>query len=117
VTGVPVIASDDSRFNLTWGIHKDDVSSISCDGDCDVIIWINTRTSNAFKDSFGPWENIGLYSSRTMFSYFTQLFTTNAQLFYNVVMCLHVHAVVKNIMAYQIRYIEDEMMILHLSFV
>ena len=69
MTGVPVITPDDSRFKLTWWIHKDDVSSISCDGDCDVIIWVNTRSSNAFKDSFEPWEYKGLYSSQIVLSY------------------------------------------------
>jgi len=81
MTGVPVITPDASRFNLTWWIHKDDVSSISCDGDCDVIIWIKTRSFNAFEDSFGSWEYKGLYSSRTVLSNFTRLFTTNAKLF------------------------------------
>ena len=52
VTGVPVITADGSRFEFTWSIHKDDVALISCEGDCDVIVWVNTRSSNIFKDSF-----------------------------------------------------------------
>jgi len=63
VTGVPVITPDDSRFKLTWSIHKDNVSCISCDGDCDVIIFVNTRSPNTFKYSFSSCEYIGLYSS------------------------------------------------------
>jgi len=62
ITSEPSITSDDSRFKLTWLIKKDKVPcNITCDGDCDVIIWVKTRTSNIFKDSFGPCEYIGLY--------------------------------------------------------
>jgi len=80
VTSKPVITAVDSRFKLTLWIHEDDVSSISCDDNCDVIIWVNTRSSNTFQDSFGPCEYIGLYSSQTVFSNFTQLFMTIAKI-------------------------------------
>jgi len=57
LTVLPVITAVDSRFELKWSIHKDDaVTSISCDGDCDVTIWVNTRSVNTFKDSFCPCE-------------------------------------------------------------
>ena len=87
VTGVSNITAVASRFKLTWLIYKDDVSSISCDGDCDVIIWVNTRSSNTFTDSFGSWEYIGMYFSRSVARNFTQLLTLNVIIF-NVVICL-----------------------------
>ena len=82
VTGYSVVThAADNRFELTWSIHKDNVSSISCDGDFDVIIWVKTRSSNTFKDSFDSCEYIGLYSSRSVASIFARLLTINVIIF------------------------------------
>ena len=74
-TGVHNITFDGSRYKLTWSIHKDEVSVICCV--CDVIIWVDTRSSNMFKDSFGSCKYICLYSNRSVASYFIWLFTLN----------------------------------------
>jgi len=65
VTGVPIITADGSRFEFTWSIHKDDVALISCEGDCDVIVWVKTGSSNIFKDSFCSCKYAVLYSGRS----------------------------------------------------
>ena len=75
VTGVPVVTADGSSFELTWSITKHDVSCILCDDDCEVIIWVKTLSSIAFSDFFGSCEYTGLYSSRSVASIFTRLFT------------------------------------------
>ena len=84
LTVLPVITAADSRFELKLSIHKDDaVTSISCDGYCDVTIWVNTRSVNTFNDLFCPCEYmyIGFYSSRSVASNFTRLFMLNVIIF------------------------------------
>ena len=76
-TDVQNITFDGSRYKLTWSIHKDDVSLIRCDCDCDVIIWVNTRSSNTFKDSFASCKYISLYLNRPVANNFTRLSMLN----------------------------------------
>jgi len=84
VTGESVITAADSRFKLTWSIWKNNVSII-CYDDCDVIIWVNTRSSNTFKDSFcsfvqdGQWLIILLGYFIYIFHLF--MFTQNVLIF------------------------------------